>query len=137
MPSDVRPLTGSGAGHIDTPTSIALARRAKIVLNIHRDDTPYFEWQRIVWRGLWQRALVVTEPSGPVPGLEAGRDYIEVGVEQMADTLRSLLTTQSGTLHADRVRQNGYTSGLAIAFADTESALLAAVQLVNRSYAYA
>jgi hypothetical protein len=131
LPSDVQPLGGPGGAQIGTATCVALARRSKILLNLHRDDTPYFEWQRIVWRGLWQRALVVTEPSGIVPGLVPGRDYVEVPVEGMAAMLHQLLTTMAGRREADQIRCTGLLSGRALTFEDTEMALRAAVRLVG------
>jgi hypothetical protein len=58
MPSDRAPLTGHGPDSLHTADAVAAARRAKVLLNVHRDDAvTYFEWQRIVWRGLWQRTL--------------------------------------------------------------------------------
>ena len=125
LPSDASPLAGRDV--VDTATSVALARRSKVLLNIHRDDTPYFEWQRIVWRGLWQRTLVVTEPSGTVPGLAAGRHYVEVPVAQMARALRSILAASH---ESDDVRRAGYRAGTAVTFARTEAVLAAAVRQV-------
>jgi hypothetical protein len=131
LPSDIQPLRDRCAASIDTATCIALARRSKILLNVHRDDTPYFEWQRIVWRGLWQRSLVVTEPAGRVPGLAAGRDYVEVRVEQMAAMLRRLLTTTAGMRQADQIRRAGFLNSRALAFEDTEAALTTAVRVAS------
>ena len=45
----------------------AIGRRTKIVLNIHRDGVGYFEWARIVLQGIWQKALVVTNPCTRIP----------------------------------------------------------------------
>ena len=89
MPSDKEPLSISARSAIDSATFVALARQSKILLNLHRDDTAFWEWQRIVWRGLWQRALVVTEDTGAVVRpLVAGEDFIEVAVHQMAKKSR-------------------------------------------------
>jgi hypothetical protein len=131
LPSDGQPIGDRGCGQIDTATCIALVRRAKVLLNLHRDDTPYFEWQRIVWRGLWQRTLVVTEPSGIVPGLAAGRDYLEVPVGQMAALLHRVLTKTAGRREAEQIRGAGFRNARAITFHDTEAALAAAVRLVG------
>ena len=124
LPNDVRPI---GDGGHDSAVAVALARRAKIVLNLHRDDTEYFEWQRIVWRGLWQRALVVSEPTGGVPGLEAGRDYLEVPIEHMAAALRRLLTTAPGGVAADAIRQAGWAASVGVPFGLTAEVLGAAL----------
>jgi hypothetical protein len=131
LPSDRQPVGGSGVEHIDTAHAVALARRSKILLNLHRDETPYFEWQRIVWRGLWQRTLVVTEPSGEVPPLVAGRDYVEAPVEEIAAALRQILTTDAGARDADVIRQAGCDAARAIPFAETEAVLAEAVRQVT------
>lgn len=133
MPSDERPVSGQGVGQVDSATCVALARRAKILLNLHRDDTRYFEWQRIVWRGLWQRTLVVTEPVDEVPGLVEGRDYVAADVEHMAATLRDLLASPTGSTQGDAVRLRGHEQAMRITFEQTEATLLAAVSRVARA----
>ena len=108
MPSDKDPLLTTGTSAIDSATFVALARQSKILLNLHRDDTAFWEWQRIVWRGLWQRALVVTEDTGTVvPPLVAGEDFIEVAAHQMAKTIGSLCTGLEQRQHADSIRISG------------------------------
>jgi hypothetical protein len=123
---DVSPLDGQSGG-VGTAAAVSIARRAKVLLNVHRDDTRYFEWQRIVWRGLWQRTLVVTEPAGRVPGLIAGRDYIESAAPDLAATLRRVLTTPAGARVADQVRRDGFAHGRRIGFDRTAAVLAAAV----------
>jgi hypothetical protein len=131
LPSDRQPIGEGGKAHVDTAASVALARRSKILLNIHRDDAAYFEWQRIVWRGLWQRTLVVTEPCGSVSSLRAGVDYVEVPLERIAETLRRLLATPQGIDGGDSIRQRGCDDARAIAFADTERVLAEAARRVG------
>lgn len=106
MPSDRDPLQGAGRAAIDTATFVALARRSKVLLNVHRDDAPFWEWQRIVWRGLWQRALVVTEPTGiTVHGVEAGRDFIEAGAAEIDAALRDVFSSPG---RSDTIRRSGW-----------------------------
>lgn len=108
MPSDRVPL-GEGGVHVDAATFVALSRLSKVLLNIHRDDAAFWEWQRIVWRGLWQRTLVVTESTGIAASpLEAGRDFVEVEVADMADTLQSLLQGGPLSARADNIRNSGW-----------------------------
>lgn len=128
LPTDATPIGGG----VDTAQMVALARRSKVILNLHRDDTHYFEWQRIVWRGLWQRALVVTETCEAVPGLVAGRDYLEAPVDGLAGTLRDVLSP-AGVARADAVRVAGWRSARAITFARTEAVLAAAVARVRHA----
>ena len=108
MPRDKEPLSLLARSAIDSATFVALARQSKILLNLHRDDTAFWEWQRIVWRGLWQRALVVTEATGAVvQPLAAGEDFIEIASHQMAKKIRAIFTTQEQKQHADCIRISG------------------------------
>lgn len=93
---------------LDTQAVIGLSQRSKILLNIHREDLPYFEWHRIVFHGLWQKTLVVTEPCHDVPGLIPGEHYIECKLEQMGSMIEWLLNTPTGRAEAERIRQAGH-----------------------------
>jgi len=131
MPADVAPAGGVADSPIETATAVALARRAKVLLNLHRDDSTYFEWQRIVWRGLWQRALVLTEPVDPVPGLEPGCHFLIAEAGQMAALLPRLLGDDDGRRLADGVRRAGCEAGRGLPFADAVRVLAAAVHEVS------
>ena len=85
-----------------------ISRRSKILLNIHRDEMPYFEWHRIVFHGLWQQTLVVTEPSYDIPGLMPGEHFIVSATEDMEETIDWLLNTPEGKTKAERVRAAGH-----------------------------
>ena len=93
---------------LDTPAVVGLSRRCKILLNIHRDELPYFEWHRLVFHGLWQNTLVVTEPCHKIPGLVAGQHFIECCLSEMEETIHWLLTSSEGQETAERVRRAGY-----------------------------
>ncbi len=93
---------------LDTAAVVGLSRRSKILLNIHRDDLPYFEWHRIVFHGLWQNTLVVTEPCHDIPGLTAGEHFIECPLDEMPEKISWLLSSEAGKATAQRVRQAGH-----------------------------
>jgi len=81
MPEGDTPFAAGEARTINTAAFIALARRSKILLNIHRDDVPYLEWQRIVTFGIMQKTLVVTDHCNPGPCLQANVDYLDGPLE--------------------------------------------------------
>src|SRR5262249_19058628 len=78
-----KPLRAGQTTYMNTPTVMGLVQRSKILLNIHRDEDLYFEWQRIVMQGIWQKALVISEPCSPAPPFRPGIDYIEAPLEDI------------------------------------------------------
>ena len=93
---------------LDTEAVIGLSRRSKILLNIHRDELPYFEWHRIMFHGLWQNTLVVTEPCHDVPGLVAGEHFVACSLAEMPAKIEWLLRDPVGQAAAERIRQAGH-----------------------------
>lgn len=81
---------------MNTATAIGLAQRSKIVLNIHQGEDKYFEWHRIVLHGLWQKALVISEPSDVAPPFQAGRDFVETNLDEFVDRIDSYLCSGAG-----------------------------------------
>ncbi len=108
IPPVDRPLIQGQDWMLDTQAVMGLSRLSKILLNVHREETPYFEWHRIVFHGLWQKTLVVTEPCHEVPGLISGEHYIECEANEMADKIHWLLNTPAGIEKAEQVRLRGY-----------------------------
>ena len=102
------PLLAGQDRFLDNKSVVGLSRLSKILLNIHRDELPYFEWHRIVFHGLWQKTLVLTEPCYQIPGLIAGEHYIECPQKEMAATVDWLLNTEAGKEQAERIRLAGY-----------------------------
>jgi hypothetical protein len=72
----------------ESQAAIALAQRSKIVLHLHADLPAAFAWHRIVARGAWQGALVVSEPSPPGHPLVAGTHFVEATADEMAARLQ-------------------------------------------------
>ncbi|WP_013323094.1 hypothetical protein [Gloeothece verrucosa] len=108
----IPPLDGTfiqGQGNaLTTEAAMGLSQRSKILLNIHRDELPYFEWHRLVLQGLWQKTLVLTEPSNPIPGIVPGEHYLECEAKAMPEMIEWLLKTEEGQALAQKVRLAGY-----------------------------
>jgi len=94
--------------HMTTTVVAGLAQRSKIVLNIHHGPERSFEWGRMVLGGLWQRALVVSEPCAPAPPFRPGVDFIEVPIDGLASTIDYLLSKSDGQANADRIAAQGF-----------------------------
>lgn len=81
LPDACRPFVSGDERALDFAALSGLIRRAKIVLNIHRDDRPYLEWHRIVNLGILQQALVISEHCDFCPALSANEDYVDLPLE--------------------------------------------------------
>jgi hypothetical protein len=100
------PFTGqSGAA---AEAGWALAQRAKIVLNLHRDWIGYFEWPRIVLQGFWQGACVVSDPGLSAPVFMPGLHYLEENLRHIGELIRWLLESEAGRDKLDRTRMAAY-----------------------------
>ncbi len=108
MPTPRIPISAHVASSLSAHDATALSQRSKILLNIHRSEMPYFEWHRLVVRGIWQKALVVSEPSLRVPGFEPGQHYIECELEQMPRKIEWLLRTEAGQAEAEAIRMRAF-----------------------------
>jgi hypothetical protein len=86
----------------------ALSQRAKIVLNLHRDWTGYFEWSRMVLRGFWQGACVVTDRGLPNPIFDAGIHYLEESPRHLLELITWLLSSEEGRSKLETTRRLGY-----------------------------
>jgi len=92
----------------DSDAIIGLCQRSKILLNIHQSEVPYFEWQRIVFQGFWQKTVVVSEPCFHAPGFKPGIHYIEAEPDDIPGIIQWLLTTAEGREKAEELRRNAY-----------------------------
>lgn len=106
------PLTS--ANHQTTSPEIccALSQRSKIVLNIHRDWLGYFEWSRMVMRGFWQGACVVSDPGLPDPLFSPGRHFLEENVRHMPELVDWLLGTAEGRAKIDEIGAAGHARAI-------------------------
>jgi glycosyltransferase involved in cell wall biosynthesis len=108
MPTPNRPISEHVASALDAKDATALGQRSKIQLNIHRGDLPYFEWHRLVVRGIWQKSIVVSEPSLPIPGLVPGEHFVECDLSEMPEKLLWLLRTPEGRSEAEAIRKRAF-----------------------------
>jgi hypothetical protein len=70
-----RPNVGTSASFVAGDDKRSLLRRARVLLNVHRDDEPYFEWLRVV-EAVHAGAVVVTERSTGMAPFLAGDDVL-------------------------------------------------------------
>jgi hypothetical protein len=103
-----------------------VARRSKIVLNLHQDDIRFFEWHRIVVNGLWHRALVVSTHCLPHPIFKSGTHYLEETMKRIPGLIEWLLTTPDGMQLAERIRNEAFA-----ALVENNSSHRSAMQLVG------
>ena len=54
------------------------------------------EWHRIVMHGIWQKALVVTEPCTAAPPFEANVDYVEEELDAIPERIQYFLSSEKG-----------------------------------------
>jgi hypothetical protein len=108
MPTPRIPISARVASSLSAHDATALSQRAKILLNIHRGEMPYFEWHRLVVRGIWQKAVVVSEPSRRVPGFEPGLHYIECALDEMPRKIEWLVRSDAGRAEAEAIRMRAF-----------------------------
>jgi hypothetical protein len=87
-----------------------LGRRAKIVLNLHQGEIGYFEWHRMVMQGMWNKALVVSDPCLPHPVFKPGIHYLEETPRRIPKLIDWLLHSPDGRLAAARIRNAAYAA---------------------------
>ncbi len=83
MPDGHSPFLSQERRAVDFTTFVALVRRSKILLNIHRDNAPYLEWQRIVTLGIAQKTLIITDHCSPNPCIVPNLDYLDGPLEAL------------------------------------------------------
>jgi hypothetical protein len=93
---------------LDTEATIGIARRSKIMLNLHQGDEPFFEWHRIVLQGIWQRALVITEPVAAQTEFSGGEHFLAVPEDELPDVIDWVLGTVEGMAVAERIRHQAH-----------------------------
>jgi hypothetical protein len=103
-----KPLLSGRTTCMDTPTVMGLVQRAKILLNIHRDEDLYFEWQRIVLQGMWQRTLVISEPCSPAPPFRPNIEYVEASLAEIPAKIDYYLSDPRGRAEAQAVANEGF-----------------------------
>lgn len=92
MPAGSDPFFPGAPATIGFQDLLGLARRSKVILNIHRDADQYLEWQRIVNIGLFSGAIVVSETCDSNPILKPEYHYIDTPLCRMLQTLDHILS---------------------------------------------
>lgn len=91
LPEIQAPLIFGHPATLDFQQFIQLARNSKIVLNIHRDDAPYFEWQRIVNLGMMMGAFVISDTCTDNPIIRKNIDYADVEITAVPNVIEHYL----------------------------------------------
>ena len=86
------------AGHVSA--------HSKISVNIHRDDSGFFEWHRIVRLGMLGGSIVVSELCLPHPIFKPGIHYIEECARQIPNVIEWLLRSKDGQERAELIQRN-------------------------------
>ena len=102
------PLISGQNTPMNTATVAGLGQRAKIILNIHQGKDKYFEWQRIVTHGIWQKALVISEPCSPGPPFQPGIDFVEASLEEIPAKIEYYLSSAQGQEEAQAIATQGF-----------------------------
>lgn len=117
-----RPLAPTHNPMASPETSAALLRRAKVLVNLHRDDYAYFEWWRMM-QAFWHKTAVVTEPCFPHRIFKPGEHYFEEAPRHIHHLVDWLVRTPDGRAKAEEVRARAHQD--LVARADAKSAALA------------
>ncbi len=102
------PVIPGETTYMDSKTVVGLEQRSKIVLNIHHGKDTYFEWHRIVMHGIWQKALVVTEPCTEAPPFEANVDYVEEELDAIPERIQYFLSSEKGREEARVITEHAF-----------------------------
>lgn len=108
----VGPLQETHPQGVSARALAGLAQRAKILLNIHHFDAPYFEWHRLVHYGFAQRCCVVTERCNRPPGFAPGVHYLQDDKHALPALMDWLLHDSEGKTKAESISRAGYETAL-------------------------
>jgi hypothetical protein len=75
LSDDSRPNVGEGVNFVSGEAKLELLSRSKVLLNVHGEDEPYFEWLRVA-EAMSCGCAVVTEHSTDLEPLRAGVDVV-------------------------------------------------------------
>jgi hypothetical protein len=89
------PAAAPGASYLAGRDKWDLLRSARVLLNVHVDDRPYFEWHRVV-QAILNGAVVVSEHSDLVAPLEPGVHFLAAGADTLDIALDAALDDEDG-----------------------------------------
>ncbi len=99
-----RPQTAAGPNYVHGSEKFELLKSTKVLLNIHRDETPYLEWHRLLG-AMANGCVVLTETVGDATPLEPFRHFAMCDLALLPDYL-ALLTADNDLL--DSIRTEAY-----------------------------
>lgn len=102
-----RPLRAESDPMASTAVTVALLRRTKLLLNLHRDDYAYFEWWRLM-QAFWLKTVVVTEPCFPHSIYKPGMHFFEAPTPEIPELVDWLARSPEGHAKAEEVRERAY-----------------------------
>jgi Glycosyl transferase family 2/Glycosyl transferases group 1 len=79
---NLQPNTSTSESFLAGEDKRRLLARARVVLNLHRSEEPYFEWQRVL-EAIHCGAVVVTEPSTDYHPLVPGEHFLSGNAQTM------------------------------------------------------
>ncbi len=97
---------------LNSTTVCALEQRSKIVLNLHRDSEIYFESHRLIYHGVAQGALVISEPLISQNRREV-IPFVEVSKGELGRTIRYYLKDSKGKEMASHLAKKQYNALIA------------------------
>jgi hypothetical protein len=121
-----RPLTPEHNPMAASEATSLLLARAKILINLHRDEYSYFEWWRLM-QAFWHKTIVVTEACFPHRLFKPGRHYFEEAPRHIHHLVEWLARSPEGRAKAEEVRTRAYED--LVAHANAKSAALALLRL--------
>ena len=100
LAAEHNPMASSGV-------TAALFQRAKVALNLHRDDYAYFEWWRMM-QAFWNKCAVVSEPCFPHPLFKPGVHYFEEAPRHIHHLAEWLARAPEGQAKAQEVSDRAF-----------------------------
>lgn len=79
---DAGPLTAEDPSWLGGSDRLDLFGRSRVLLNVHRDSEPYFEWLRVV-QAIANGVVVVSEWSADAEPLVSGRHYLTAVADEL------------------------------------------------------
>jgi hypothetical protein len=104
MTETVQPHTRGSAHFLAGARKWRHLARSKAIVNIHRDELAYFEWQRVI-EAVINGCVVVTEHSLGYEPLEPGQHFVSAGHRNLPHVLEEVLEDEA---LQERIRREAY-----------------------------
>ena len=82
-----------------------VARHSRLMLNVHRDEFPYFEWHRLVHQGMANGCVAISEPCFINPDFVPGVHYLTEETHRLVELAEWALNDTDGREKAMTVAQ--------------------------------